>query len=218
MGEDRRTVTDLIRPPRGSKRWTICLDSERWRHTTAPALRELGLALGDEVDTAELEHQLREVEARYARERAMRLIAYRERSVAEVADRLRQDGYPGDLADAVVDDLRTSGLLDDERFAEARVRSLAVTQGMGRARVRRELTRLGVDDVLASRVIDEHVSAVDERERAVVAATAAVRRGDTPERLASRLVRRGFTSNDAIRAARLALAAADHSTDQSVDG
>jgi regulatory protein len=217
VAEDRRTVTALIAPPRGSKRWTICLDTEHWRHVAAPVLRALDLAVGDEVDVSDLEHRLREVEETHARERALRLIAYRERSTAEVTTRLRQDGYPAELVEVLVDDLRTSGFLDDERLAEARVRSLGVRQGMGRARVRRDLGRLGVDDAITTRVIEEQLPAEDDRERAVTAARSAARRGDTPERLASRLVRRGFGSADAIRAARIALADEDRDDGASAD-
>ncbi|MDQ3670873.1 MAG: recombination regulator RecX [Actinomycetota bacterium] len=98
---------------------------------------------------------------------ALRSLRHRDRSIAEVRERLAADGYAPEELDAAVETLVRTGLLDDARFAALRARSLS-DRGAGDTRIHHELRRAGVpaelvDDALASL---EHES---ERARSVVA-------------------------------------------------
>lgn len=207
MNAELRRVTDIRSPRSRSRRRDIYLDGDFWRATTAGVLRDLGVTHGDEIDAADLDSRARELEVAEARGRALRLVGYRERSCQELLARLLDDGYPGDVAAAVVDDLVQSGLVDDSRYADLLARSLIQIRGLGRTRAARELAAHGVPDDLATAALDTYARADDEHERALEAARALVRPSDTAERLAGRLVRRGFSSAHALTAARTLLPA-----------
>ncbi len=96
------------------------------------------------------------------RERAIRLLAQREHSRAELARKLAGHGSPEEV-EATLDRMTELDLLSDTRFAQAWVRSKAGRFGI--ARLRHDLARRGVDREL----IDEALAAEctsDEMERA----------------------------------------------------
>lgn len=173
----------------------------------ADVVRELGIRAGDEIDLAVVESQVVEIERRLARERSLRLLAYRERSEAEVTGRLLDDGYSDEIVEQTVAALVGSGLLDDRRFAHVLARSLVEIRGFGRLRALRELTAHGIEDSLASEALESLAPESDESARALEAAARLVRSGDTTDRLAARLARRGFGMSHALRAARETVAA-----------
>lgn len=74
---------------------------------------------------------------------AVRLLARREHSRAELARKLGERGAPGDLVDQVLDSLAARHLQSDERYAETLVSSRA-GRGQGPVRIRRELAERGV--------------------------------------------------------------------------
>lgn len=196
---------------RQKRRWVV-IDGEPWREVSADVIRVVGLRDGEEVDTLALEARIREAEPRLARERALRLLSARERTESDLLRRLHEDGYPEGIARSTVADLARSGLVDDGRFAETMARMLVDVRGFGRGRALRELIRRGVGEEMAQAALDEAAPAGDERRRAVQAAGRLCRGSDTTEKLAARLVRRGFAPADAFSAAR------EHVCDGNVDG
>jgi regulatory protein len=204
MAADLRTVTG-IRGTRGSARRILYLDDEAWRAVPAPVLRELGIAVGDVIDIGDIETSLAAAEPVAARERAYRMLAYRDRTASEMTGRLLGDGYTESIVNALVDDLTSSGIIDDVRLAGPLAASLVTYRGYGRQRALHELERRGVPADMARRALDEAAPEDEESDRALERASRLMRPGDTPARLAGRLVRRGFRSRDAIRAAERAL-------------
>jgi regulatory protein len=71
------------------------------------------------------------------------LQAYREHGGKELEAKLTRKGYDSLTTAQVIDDLRESGLVSDQRFAEAFVRG-HVSRGHGPIRIRYELRELGV--------------------------------------------------------------------------
>ena len=103
---------------------------------------------------------------------ATRALARREHSIRSLRERLQRAGVtPGD-AEAVVEELRHAGLVDDGRFAEERARVLA-ERGKGDAAIRFELERAGVEAVEIEAAL---AGLASERERA---AALVARRGAT---------------------------------------
>jgi len=207
MNEPGR-VTD-IRSRRGSKRREIFVDGDLLCVTSSAVVAVLGIACGDVVDPDDMTARIRSLESRFCRERAVFLLTYRDRSSKELSERLVSDGYDPSVAEDVVGSLVACGLADDLRFASGTARALVQSRGLGRARAHRELVRHGVDEGLAEEVLDEFAPREDERARARAAAHTAVRSGDTVERLAARLCRRGFSTSEAIDAAREAFSDSD---------
>ena len=117
--------------------------------------------------------------------------------------RLSEDGYTPQTVDATVDWLLDTGLLDDGRFAEQMARTLVVGRRYGRARSLQTLRRAGLSDEAALQALDEVAPPELERDRAAALARSSYRAGDSVERLATRLVRRGFSPADALSSARV---------------
>ncbi|HET8652752.1 MAG TPA: RecX family transcriptional regulator [Gaiellaceae bacterium] len=79
-----------------------------------------------------------------ARELALRALSHRDRSRRELERRLERAGVPADERTATLDALADTGLLSDERFAEARARGLAA-KNAGDALIRNDLRRHGIE-------------------------------------------------------------------------
>ncbi len=94
------------------------------------------------------------------RQRAVKLLARREHTRAELARKLAALGTPEEI-DTVLNELAGSGLQSDARFAESYLRSQAAR--LGAARLRQTLRQKGVSpDLIADHVED----LPDEFERA----------------------------------------------------
>jgi regulatory protein len=151
----------------------------------------------------DLAREIDQAQPSLARAKALRLLNYRERSISELAARLTGDGYPDSVATRVVGDLAASGLVDDDRFAHALARQLLEIRGLGRRRALTDLAAKGVDAEVAARAVDELVSVSDDVARAEeMARQLAPRLGGSVDRIAGRLVRKGFPTGVALRAAR----------------
>lgn len=98
------------------------------------------------------------------RERALRLLARREYSRAELSRKLSQgadkadDGLAsdgaahGELRDALLDELQQQGLLSDQRYAEQR--ALSRGKRLGNSRLANELRTKGVEDAIIAAALD----------------------------------------------------------------
>jgi regulatory protein len=101
------------------------------------------------------------------RARALRLLARREHSRAELARKLALRAESGDALEKLLDDLAARRQLSDERYAEERTHWLA--RKYGAARIRRELLSKGVAAETAARLSGESAQADLERARAILA-------------------------------------------------
>lgn len=93
-------------------------------------------------------------------ERALTLLEFRARTVAELRSKLLQKGAPGAEVEAVIARLRDQKLLDDASFARQFARARVLGAGASRRRIVLELKRKGV----ASSVADEAVDSLEELE------------------------------------------------------
>lgn len=134
------------------------------------------------------------------RERALRLLARREHSRAELARKLKAHSLPADDLDALLDDLSRRKLLSDERYAESRAHRLS--RKFGAARIAHELRAMGIDEPLADDVLKAARVTEIERAREVWRRKFRVAPRTREERARQMrfLQSRGF-SFDAIRAA-----------------
>lgn len=170
------------------------------RCTSAVAVKELGLAAGAGVSRLEVEEALGEVEYTLAKERALRLLGYREHSAAELRRKLCDTGYPPGIAAAVTARFVEVELVDDRRFASAWARS-RIASGYGARRIKQELGQRGVDPDLIEEILSELTDPGEElgRARAALRGRHATDRAGR-DRLVRRLVARGFSLSVAISA------------------
>ena len=133
------------------------------------------------------------------RERALRLLARREHSRAELGRKLAAHVEPEDDLAALLDELSQRKLLSDERYAESR--SHALSRKFGAARIAHELRAKGLDKGLAERASAAARVTEIERARAVWLRKFKHPPGSRDERARQMrfLQSRGF-SFDAIRA------------------
>ena len=96
--------------------------------------------------------------------RALKMLARREHSRAELARKLADDATPEDLQ-AVLDHLERSGLLSDARFAESFVSSRAPR--VGNARLRYDLRAKGIADDLIAAALPAETDSETSRAREV---------------------------------------------------
>lgn len=142
---------------------------------------------------------------------ALRALAGRSYSVAELREKLRKRAAPGAEVARVLARLKEYGYVNDERLAERFAASRLENQGVGRARVVRELKKRRVAPALAERAAAEAYKGADEVElieaylkrkyRAVPLENAFAE----PKAVASayrRLRAAGFTASNSIRVLR----------------
>src|SRR5258706_8951360 len=98
--------------------------------------------------------------------RAVKYLAYRARSEAEVRTRLARAGFlPAAIAPAL-EKLRAEKLLDDEAFARGFARARIEDRGFGPLRLERELRQKGLAQALIGRILDESFDKRQGRDRA----------------------------------------------------
>lgn len=100
-----------------------------------------------------------------ARAVVLRLLTGSPKSRSELEKALRRKGCPDDVAAEVLDRYEEVGLVDDEAYAQAFVRSKQAGGGLARRALSHELRKKGVDEELARSVLDE-IEPEDERARA----------------------------------------------------
>lgn len=138
-----------------------------------------------------------------AKDLCLRLLTVRDRSRAELAERLRRRDVSEEVAAQVLDRLAEVGLINDAEFAASFVKYQRRERALGRAGLLRELHRKGIDPAIAHDVVaniddgDERAQAAElvakKLDSALFAGSDAARR-----RLLGQLARRGYSASIAI--------------------
>jgi len=106
-----------------------------------------------------------------ARERALRLLALRGRSRAELRKKLVERGFAKFAIERVLENLGELGYLDDEAFAVNRARHLAVNRLYGNRKIEEQLREKGVEREAAQAAIREVREEFPEKEGIARSAT-----------------------------------------------
>jgi regulatory protein len=142
-------------------------------------------------------------------ERALGLLAVRQRSRRELERRLVQAGFERDDVIVELARLETVGLIDDEAFARAVVEGRMGSRGESRRVVAGRLAQAGVPPDVARLALDEAPEGEQERADRVAEGRAGRFAGSDPhaafQRLYGFLARRGYPPEVARSAARRAL-------------
>jgi regulatory protein len=103
------------------------------------------------------------VDSDSAHHEALKMLARREMSVAEVRARLEDREFQAEDIEEAIARLRESGALDDGRVARAYARTAATVKGRGRLRVMQELLHMGISKAVASEALGDVFGELDER-------------------------------------------------------
>jgi regulatory protein len=93
---------------------------------------------------------------------ALRLLARRELSEAQIRARLARGGHDGPSIDAAIVRLTADRSLDDNRVALAIARTETGIRRRGRRREQQKMVAAGISEAVASRALDEVFEQVDE--------------------------------------------------------
>ncbi len=94
-----------------------------------------------------------------AREAALRLLDYQDRTASELKSRLIKKGYSEELSQAVTDNLSEANLINDEHYAELYAESL-MNSGKGSRLIKNKLREKGISDS----IIDEALKKINDDE------------------------------------------------------
>lgn len=175
-------------------------DDPEPRTTSAAVVKRLGIQADTNVVRADLERRIVTEEMPLAKERALQLLGYRERSAAELLSKLKDGGYPESVASAIVARYQEVELVDDTRFAFAWTRS-RLAGGYGVRRISRELAEKGVSSDVIDAALEQAGDQTDEPELALRSLRGrAPRDRQDSQRLIRRLLGRGFSMSAALSA------------------
>jgi regulatory protein len=147
----------------------------------------------------------REERLQHALDAAYRYLGHRDRTVAEVRQRLEAEQVDGAIAEEAVGELERQGYLDDARYAKRFAEDRRTLDGWGAERIERRLLAVGIDPDLIAAALDER-DADAELEAAVAVLRRRFPRAPSDDRERDRalgiLVRKGYElelAYDAIR-------------------
>jgi regulatory protein len=142
----------------------------------------------------------------HALDLAYRYLGHRDRTVAEVRERLSAERVEPDVVEEAVEELRHLGYLDDARYAQRFVEDRRSIDAWGAARIERRLLAVGVDAALVAAALGEH-GAGEELEAALAVLRRRFAQPPAHDRERDRalglLVRKGYElelAYDAVRA------------------
>ncbi|MBT2209411.1 recombination regulator RecX [Actinomadura sp. NEAU-AAG7] len=139
------------------------------------------------------------------------MLAGAPRTRAQLADALRRRGFPDEVAESVLSRFTDVGLIDDEAFAQAWVRSRHAGRGLAKRALAAELRRRGVAGETVNEAVETLEPEQEERTaRALVERKLRSTRGVDPvkrtRRLVGMLARKGYPPGLSYRVVKEALA------------
>lgn len=190
------TITKLERQKRHPKRLSVFLDGEFAFGADEEVVAQLGLAVDQRVEPETICEVIEREEEHKVREKALRYLSFRNRSVKELRTFLLGKGYDPEVVSRTLTRLEEVGLLDDRAFAKAWVEGRVKAKGMGERLLECELRQKGVKKEIIHKAME---GLGPEEERAITLARARLERMQgldketAKRRLVGFLQRRGFT-------------------------
>ncbi len=186
------TITALRFQQRNRERVNVYLDGAY--ALALPAVIAAALKIGQELSEDEIARLQDQDEVHRVYERALRHLASRPRSTAEVRRVLEQQELSAGAVDRVIERLLAAGHLDDEAFARFWVSNRERFRPRAPLALRQELRQKGIaDDIIA-----QALQSVDSESSAYRAGLAQARRLETldqrtfRQKLGGYLLRRGY--------------------------
>jgi len=205
-------ITKILRSRKLRGGYAIYIDEVFAFDVGESVLMKFGLQPGNRIDEKTVE-QLSSAEALdRAQKIAVNFISYRPRSLREVVNKLVSKGFSSELSNRVAGHLQAVNLLNDLEFARMFVRDKLRGKPIGKAMMRRKLIEKGIAPHTIERVIRETISEEDEQQAALKLLERKLRRADhrfakldaprRRKRLLDYLLRRGFSSDVAVKTVR----------------
>ncbi|MFC1950056.1 regulatory protein RecX [Chloroflexota bacterium] len=165
-----RRITALHIGRSRRKRVNVSLDGRFAFSLEAEVAIKEGLQVGQELSTSQIEVLARLDRFHRCLNATTHYLSYRPRSEFELRERLHQRGFDGDSVEAVITKLKGQGLVDDVAFAQFWKDNRESFSPRSQWLTKLELRRKGI----ASNIIDEIVSTIDDEDSAYRAALSKV--------------------------------------------
>jgi regulatory protein len=187
-------ITGIKQGKNRTKRFNVYVDDKFAMSVSPETVQKTHIKTGQELGKAALEALAEKEICQRCFNSAARLLGYRPRSEAEMRQRLARHGYDNSTIDKTLEKLKESGLVDDGAFARYWVENRDLNRPRGKRLTKMELQKKGLE----ADIIEQAVSAIDEKESAYRAAQkragrlAALDQREFRLRLGQYLARRGF--------------------------
>jgi regulatory protein len=191
-------ITEIETQKRNEDRVNIYLDGTFAFGLKKEVLLQHHLHKGDQISDHLIDEVLLSEEKSRAKEKALRLLSYRARSIEELRKKLLENNYSERTVHRVIEDLLHVGLLDDQAFAETYARSRMVQRPVGRRLLRQELLMKGIPEEIAEKSVEEVYNKQTEEEVAELLIKKRMKRysGEEPQKIRKKLsnflFQRGF--------------------------
>lgn len=189
-----KTITAITAQKRDKKRVNIFFDGEFAFGISR--IVAAWLQVGQNLTDEQISKLISEDQDEVAYQRAIKLITYRDRSIAEIRQSLHQNQIPEEIIENVINRLGENGLLDDKRFANLWIENRNEFRPRSHRMLTLELRKKGISEDIISQVLENTTA---DEELAHKAAQKQIRRYMTLEwqdfrrKLGSFLARRGFS-------------------------
>jgi regulatory protein len=192
-------VTALKIQVKNPERVSVFIDGKYSFSLTQNQLLGAGLRIDKELSEAELEKLKQDSEFGKAYMRALDYVMRRPRSEKELRDYAWRKKWEPDMAEAIIEKLKTQKYLNDTNFAKAWVRHRALGKPMSQKKLKLELRQKGIEAETIEQTIDE---SEEFDELVALRKIIAKKRARYPEELKLKqyLARQGFSFDDINRA------------------
>jgi regulatory protein len=185
---------------KNKKRSTIYINGDFAFGLSNEILLKFDFHEGDPIDENIIQNVLLEQEKQRIRERALRILAYRKRSVKELKTRLIKIGFDKDLVREIIEEFVSDGALNDDDFTEAFVADYTNLKPKGNIFISRELAKRGISQEAiqsALRMRDENQIVKDFLQKKLSHFN--VKNPKDRQKILRRLLSRGFTPSIVYR-------------------
>jgi regulatory protein len=147
-------ITKIIPQKRNKRRCSIYIDGEFKFGLTHDIVIKHELQEGDDITEDMIELLLHHEECNKIRQRAFKILHFRDRSTEELKQRLLKAGYESVLVDKVIKEFIEDKTLDDQRFAQAFVNDYTKLKPRGNRFIFRELNKKGIPTATINKIVE----------------------------------------------------------------
>lgn len=189
-------ITDIKQQVKRVDRYSIYVDRKYAFSFSEAELLNVGLRIGQEFTTKELEELKDKATADKAYDRALNLIMRRPRSEWELRDYLKRKDYEEEMIQATLNRLSIRGYLNDLDFAQRWAANRRLLKSTSKRRLMQELRLKRVSDEIIQKVLDEDDADEQEVLRDLISRKRKQSKYQDDQKLMQYLIRQGYNYGD----------------------
>jgi regulatory protein len=200
-------ITALDQQVHNPERVSLSIDGKFLLGISAELMLKLGLHIGQELSTADLDQIQNEEARQQATDLAINYLSFRPRSQVEVRRHLRKKEVAPEIIESVLERLKNLEYVNDRAFASFWVENREQFNPRGSQGLRNELRMKGIEREIVEEVVSDENDAdlalrAAERKAALLLQTPAMNYNTFRSRLGGFLQRRGFSYEVVARTVR----------------